>query len=114
MLRGALIFLLLLAAYAGYTSLLATVALIQDATLTSLQKAFRVAAVWMLPMLGSTLALRAVYEVFPDGLPSRGWLLPIKPLLYIRPRPADYSGDGSDVFQASQRQLPGQGLEHLQ
>jgi hypothetical protein len=113
MIRTMLISFLLLGAYSGYASVLATVALVQDATLTALQKATRTAAVWVLPLVGSTLALRSVYDVSPTSLPGRAWLLPLKPLLYVPRHRRDYSDDGSDLFQASQRQLPGQSFHNL-
>ena len=80
----ALIIEVLLLALWLYASVVATLCLLRDESLSRRAKLARVAGSWLLPFIGSILTLRSAAEVSPDSLPARGWLIPLWPCYTLR------------------------------
>ncbi len=70
-----------------YAAILSTWTLTRDETLTLAGKLVRMLLAWLLPLAGSVYVLRSAADVSPSSLPPRPFLIPLRPLMYVGPRP---------------------------
>ena len=93
-----MVYIALLAAAVGivhaYAAALAIGCLRRDATLTASAKVVRAIFALVVPLVASLLIVRSAAEFSPESLPSRRWLSPLMPLLYMREK--QFSGRSID------------------
>lgn len=78
----------------AYAAALAISCLYRDATLTPSAKVLRALCALVVPLVASLLIVRSSAEFSPESLPSRRWLSPLMPLLYMREK--QFSGRSID------------------
>ena len=78
----------------AYAAALAISCLCRDATLGSSAKFVRALFALVVPLVASLLIVRSTAEFSPESLPSRRWLSPLMPLLYMREK--QFSGRSID------------------
>ena len=73
---------ILLILVAIYLSVLASLSVYCDKTLTSFQRYAQWATVWLIPLLGASFVLHLVYDHSPEAIPENWIPWPFKGLIY--------------------------------
>jgi hypothetical protein len=64
-----------------YLAIAATLCVVRDQSLALRSAVLRILVSWFVPLLGSILTIRIAVEGSSQGLRSRWWLWPLRPLL---------------------------------
>lgn len=82
-----LILLYVLIVFAIWLNILATMAIKYDNMLTPFQKKAQFIIVWLIPIIGSSIVLRIVFDHMPDAIPKFLIPWPFKKIIYGKPIP---------------------------
>jgi hypothetical protein len=89
-----------------YLAIAATFCVVRDQSLARSSAALRILVSWFVPLLGPILAIRIAAEESCQGLRSRWWLWPVRPLLAEEPADRGFA-QVVDMRADAERILPG-------
>ena len=65
-----------------WLNILATIAVVHDATLESVQRKGQLVIIWLFPFVGAGFILHLVFQHYPDAIPRKWIPWPFKGLVY--------------------------------
>jgi hypothetical protein len=93
-----------------YLGIAATVCVVRDQSLARSSAVLRILVSWLVPFLGPVLTIRIAAEESFQGLRSRWWLRPLRPLLSAEDAPDPGFSRVSDMRADAEQILPGSTL----
>jgi hypothetical protein len=88
-----------------YLGIAATLCIVRDQSLARRSAVLRILASWFIPLLGPIVTIRIAAEESSEGLRSRWWLWPLRPMLSDAPEPG--FAQVIDMRADAERILPG-------
>jgi hypothetical protein len=89
-----------------YLGIAATLCVVRDQSLARSSAILRIFASWLIPLLGPVVTIRVAAEESSEGLRSRWWLWPLRPLL-SEDAPDSGFAQVIDMRGDAERVLPG-------